>query len=114
MNCIGLDLGTGAIKGVCWNDGKGVLKSLSERVVFAHPAPGHAEIDPAQYRAQVVRIIGELAEAADAPVAGIAFAAASGNTLLCDAEGSPKTPIVSWLDTRLADWMHPRLYFSKR
>lgn len=114
MNCIGLDLGTGAIKGVCWNDGKGILQSLFERVAFAHPAPGHVEIDPAQYRAQVVRIIGELAEAADAPVAGIAFAAASGNTLLCDAEGTPRTPIVSWLDTRLADWMPPEAWQVRR
>ena len=46
MNCIGLDLGTGAIKGVCWNSGKGILKKISERIELDHPAPDQVEIDP--------------------------------------------------------------------
>ena len=108
MTTIGLDLGTGAIKGVCWNQEKGVLKKISERVSFDHPAPDYIEIDPAAYKNQVIRIINELADAADEAITGIAFAAASGNTMLCTPEGKPLTPIISWLDKRLKDWMPPQ------
>ena len=107
MNCIGLDLGTGAVKGVCWNSAKGILKKISERVAFEHPAPDWIEIDPETYRKQIFRIIAELAQGADGPVDGIAFAAASGNTMLCDRTGTPRTKIISWLDTRLKDWLPP-------
>ena len=107
MNCIGLDLGTGAIKGVCWNSGKGILKKISERIELDHPAPDQVEIDPETYKKQVFRIISELAQGADGPVEGISFAAASGNTMLCDENGIPKTRIISWLDTRLKDWLPP-------
>ena len=106
MTSIGLDLGTGAIKGVCFSQSRGVLKKISERVAFNYPAPNHAELDPEIYKAQVIRIIKELAEAADEAVSGIAFAAASGNTLLCSPDGKALTPIISWLDKRL-DWQPP-------
>lgn len=108
MTSIGLDLGTGAIKGVCWNQEKGILKKISERVTFNHPAPAHCEIDPISYKEQVLCIINKLADAAEEEITGIAFAAASGNTLLCSHDGKPLTPIISWLDNRLDDWMPPQ------
>ena len=108
MTSIGLDLGTGAIKGVCWNQEKGILKKISERVTFNHPAPAHCEIDPISYKEQVLCIINKLADAAEEEITGIAFAAASGNTLLCSHDGKPLTPIISWLDNRLEDWMPPQ------
>ena len=104
---IGLDLGTGAIKGVCWNSVKGVLSTISERVRFLYPEPGWAELDPMQYFQQVLDIIERLAESSEEEIAGISFAAASGNTLLCDVDGTPRTPIISWLDKRLKDWLPP-------
>ncbi|MBR2373499.1 MAG: hypothetical protein IKA87_04640, partial [Lentisphaeria bacterium] len=107
MTSIGLDLGTGAIKGVCWNSSKGILKKISERVVFNYPAADHVELDPQQYKEQILGIIKSLAEAAGENITGISFAAASGNTLLCTAQGEPLTPIISWLDKRLKDWLPP-------
>ena len=107
MTSIGLDLGTGAIKGVCWNGQKGVLKSISKRVVFDHPAPDRAELDPAAYTELVLDIIRTLAESSEEEITGISFAAASGNTLLCAPDGTPRTPIISWLDKRLDDWLPP-------
>ena len=103
MNTIGLDLGTGAIKGVCWNAAHGILHSVSERIRLHHPHPGWTELDAQEYLAQVLRILRALAAASDAPVGAVAFAAASGNTLLCAPDGTPRTPVVSWLDRRL-DW----------
>lgn len=107
MTTIGLDLGTGAIKGVCWNPAKGILKQISERVTFHSPEENWQELDPETYKQQVFRIICELADAAAEEITGIAFAAASGNTLLCSQDGTPLTPIISWLDKRLSDWLPP-------
>ena len=107
MITIGLDLGTGAIKGVCRDSEKGILAKISERVSFNYPAGNHVELDPKQYTSQVVNIIQKLAAAADREIYAISFAAASGNTMLCNKEGEPLTPIISWLDKRLNDWMPP-------
>ena len=121
MSTIGLDLGTGAIKGVCWNPKDGILATASERIPFLHPHENWAELEPNAYCAQVLRIIRELADASKDPIEGIAFAAASGNTMLCqrgDAQapacqrGDAQAPacavtnIISWLDKRL-DWCPP-------
>ena len=107
MTSIGLDLGTGAVKGVCWNTQRGVLKSISRRVTFAHPGPDRVELDPCAYTELVLDIIRTLAESSEEEIAGISFAAASGNTLLCAPDGTPRTPVISWLDKRLDDWLPP-------
>ena len=107
MTTIGLDLGTGAVKGVCWNARQGVLKSVSCRVTFDHPGPDRVELDPAAYTELVFGIINALAESSGEEITGISFAAASGNTLLCAPDGTPRTPVISWLDKRLEDWLPP-------
>ena len=98
MNFIGLDLGTGAVKGVLW-DGEKVVYGNSVEVEFISEGDA-VEIDTNGYRESVFSLVRDLANAGDAPVAGIAMCAASGNTLLTDADGTPKTRIVSWLDNR--------------
>ena len=108
LTTIGLDLGTSGVKGVCWNRKNGILRSATAPVPLVQSEEGRIEIDPAAYLELTTRMIRELAEAAATPVAGMAFAAASGNTLLCKQDATPLTPIISWLDTRLNDWMPPR------
>ena len=98
MNFIGLDLGTGAVKGVLW-DGEKVAAENSVEVEFVREGDA-VEIDADGYREGVLGLIRELAAAGDAPVAAIAMCAASGNTLVTDADGTPRTRIVSWLDNR--------------
>ncbi len=98
MNFIGLDLGTGAVKGVLWDGGK-VVAEASVEVEFIREGDA-VEIDPDAYRDDVLGLIRRLAAAGDAPVAGIAMCAASGNTLVTGADGTPRTRIVSWLDNR--------------
>ena len=98
MNFIGLDLGTGAVKGVVW-DGEKVVYGNSVEVAFIREGDA-VEIDTKVYRESVLKLIRDLAAASDAPVAGIAMCAASGNTLVTAADGTPKTRIVSWLDNR--------------
>lgn len=95
---IGLDLGTGAVKGVLW-DGSGIVSGDSVPVSFLREGDA-VEIDPLPYRDAVFGLIRRLAAAASGPVSGIAMCAASGNTLITDGNGTPRSRIISWLDAR--------------
>lgn len=106
QNYLGFDLGTGAIKAVLWHPKDGMLKTLSERVSYTYPAENFVEFDLAQYFQQVLGMINKLAAYSSRIIAGISFAAASGNTVLCDSTGLPLLPCISWLDKRLA-WTPP-------
>jgi len=108
MNFIGLDLGTGAIKGVLW-DGEKIVYGNSVEVAFIREGDA-VEIDTNGYRESVLSLIRDLAAAGDAPVAGIAMCAASGNTLVTDGRGTPKTRIVSWLDNRKEPSPDPNIH----
>ena len=103
---IGLDLGTSAIKGVLVDDTGGLLSRAKRAVALLRPRERFVEIDPAAHWEAVWELIRELAAQSPVPVAGLAMAAASGNTLLLNADGSPRTRIVSWLDSR-EDWCPP-------
>ena len=106
MNHIGLDLGTGTIKGVLLDSRQNVLASGKRPVPLLRPQENFVEIDPQSYFDTLYSLLAELAQKSGSPIAGIAFAAASGNTLLCDNAGNPLTEIISWLDKRIS-WMPP-------
>ena len=97
---IGLDLGTSAIKGVLTDERGSVLAMAGADTRLLHPREGWVEADPEQHYRNVCGVIRELAAAAPAEVAALAMAAASGNTLLTDADGAPLTAIVNWMDRR--------------
>jgi xylulokinase len=99
---IGLDLGTSAIKGVLTDAQGQVLAEAEADSVFLHPREGWVEVDPGQHYRHVREVIRELATAAPGEVAALAMAAASGNTLLTDADGEPLANIINWLDGRVA------------
>ena len=98
---IGLDLGTSNLKGVLIRGGR-IAASAVRRVAFLRPEPDRTEIEPEGYFALVLDLIRELAGRSGEPVAGIAAAAASGNTLLLEPDGRCAGNIVSWLDARQA------------
>jgi sugar (pentulose or hexulose) kinase len=97
---IGLDLGTSAVKGVLTDVRGTVLAEAGADTRFLHPREGWVELDPDEHYARVCRVLRELAAQAPRPVAALAMAAASGNTLLTDAAGVPLMNIISWLDRR--------------
>ena len=103
---IGLDLGTSAIKGVLLADDATVLATGKRAVVFQHPAPNQVEIDPEQHWRDVYGLIQELAAQSPTPVAALAMAAAAGNAMTWENDGTPRSTIISWLDQR-SDWMPP-------
>lgn len=97
---LGLDLGTTALKGIVM-DASGREVVCAERpTAYRHPREGWVESDAIAYRDQVFDLIRQLASEAPGSVRALAFAAASGNTLLCDADGIPLTPIINWMDRR--------------
>jgi len=97
---IGLDLGTSAIKGVLTDASGVVLAEAGAETSLLCPCQGWMEVDPERHYQNICRIIRELAEKAPGDVAGLAMAAASGNTLLTDSDGMPLTKIINWMDRR--------------
>jgi xylulokinase len=98
MKSIGLDLGTSAIKGVLY-DGKQVLAEGHRDVPLLREGE-KVEIDALGHWEDAWSLICELGRQSDEAIVGIAMAAASGNTLLTELDGTPRTRIVSWLDKR--------------
>jgi sugar (pentulose or hexulose) kinase len=97
---IGLDLGTSAIKGLLV-DGRGrVCAEAGVDTALRHPHEGWAEVDAEEHYRRVCGVLRTLAGAAPCPVTALAMAAASGNTLLTEAHGTPLTPILNWMDHR--------------
>lgn len=97
---IGLDLGTSAIKGVLTDARGTVLAEAGADTRFVHPSDGWVEVEPDQHYRNVCGVIRELAAAAPGDIAGVAMAAASGNTLLAGADGAPLMNIINWMDHR--------------
>lgn len=103
LHWIGLDLGTSAIKGARLQTDGTVLKTASRPVHYQHPGPNRVEADAENFYTMVIEVIRELVEADPTPVGALAAAAASGNTLLADAQGRPLTPIINWMDQRATE-----------
>ena len=99
-NFIGLDLGTSAVKGVVVDETGAILAAKTSANTLLHPLEGFVELDAEEHYANVADVIRELSDAVFGNVAGIAMAAASGNTLLADSAGTPLTNIISWMDAR--------------
>lgn len=97
---IGLDLGTSVIKGVLMTTDGRILKEALRENQLLQPRDGWVELDPEQHYRNVCGVIRELAAGAPSEIAALAMAAASGNTVLTDAEGRPLRAIVNWMDRR--------------
>jgi xylulokinase len=99
---IGLDLGTSAIKGVLLDARGRVQAEAGAATTLLHPCDGWVEVDPEAHYQLLCSVLRDLAAAAPGPVRALAMAAASGNTLLTTADGTPLTPIINWMDGRAA------------
>lgn len=108
---IGLDVGTSAVKGVLMSEEGSILAQGKRLTQFLHPQPDFIELSPEDHYHMVCDLIRELDSGAPpgSSIAALSMAAASGNTLLTDAEGQPLTNIISWLDTRAVKETHELL-----
>jgi sugar (pentulose or hexulose) kinase len=108
---MGLDLGTSAIKGVVMDRVGNVVAASERQTAFMYPREGWVEIDPELHYRTVSGVIRDLASSSPGPVISLAMAAASGNTLLTDAEGRPLRNMISWMDQRTVG--HPPAILGK-
>ena len=99
---IGLDLGTTAIKGVLMDQDGNIIGEASKNTRLIEPENGWFETDPEEHYRDVCAVIKELATNAPGEIKALAMAAASGNTLLINADGKPLCNIINWMDQRAA------------
>lgn len=104
---IGLDLGTSAVKGVLLSQEGSIVSTAEtprEYDCFGH---GCVEFDAEALYSAVADTVRSLTALLPqyGPVAALAMASASGNTLITDSKGVPLAPAISWLDERVTDEM---------
>ncbi len=110
---LALDIGTTAIKvGLFRSDG--TLAGMATREQqLAFPAPGRVEQSPQGAIDLLAQGVGELLAGADpSAIAGIALTNHRGTAIALDADGSPLSDFVVWMDKRgvpYVDWLNERL-----
>ena len=105
MHFLGLDLGTTSFKGAVLDTERGMIANV-RRVPSPEPVSGlpvgHHELDPPAVLIAVRQLIGDLLR--DAPNAtGLVVCSQMHCVVLTDADGRPRSNIVSWKDQRAAE-----------
>ena len=101
---IGLDLGTTTVSGVLLDTEHGHVQRLAQRRNDStlKTLPLRAEQDPHRLRALALDVLAELASDG-VPLDGLALTGQMHGLLCVDAEGQPRTPLISWQDRRTAE-----------
>jgi gluconokinase len=113
---LGLDIGTTSTKGVLFDlsgsslsghSSSGAELAVAEQAYRLHtPQPGWAEQDPEEVWQALLHVLRTIASRTDvgAPTCGrplaLALAAQSGSLLPARKDGTPVSPIITWLDGR--------------
>ena len=99
---IGVDLGTGSIKGVLVTSGGTVLASATRRHSLKRPHPGWFEMDAEQWWKDVARILSQLTTAAlGRKIHGVAISGLGPCLVLTDSHFRPLRPAILYgIDTR--------------
>ena len=106
---IGLDLGTSSVKAVLFSKDRGIVAKDSEEFVYAPAAlPDGSEylgINMENFYGKICAVLRRLAKSipTDAEFMGLAMASASGNSVICDAEGNALIDGYSWLNRTFND-----------
>jgi len=102
---LGLDLGTSSIKGAVVTSTGDIIAKSTKDIELIKPDSIRVEVDPKKYRASVFSVIQKLHQKSASEkvqIKALAMAAASGNSLLTSSNGQAKTPVISWMDQRMA------------
>ena len=102
---IGLDVGTSSLKALALDPEGRVLAEASAGYPTATPHPGWAEQDPSSW--WVAAGTASRAVAAALPqgveVVGLGLSGQMHTFVLADADGTPRRPAITWMDTRARD-----------
>lgn len=103
---VGVDVGSQSVKGVlCAPDGTAVATG-AYCTTMTHPASGWAEQDPAQWRAGVAAVVGQMLTTSGVrahQVTHLGLACQVDGVVPVDASFDPLGPAVIWLDKRAVD-----------
>jgi xylulokinase len=105
MACLGIDLGTSAVKALLVDDGA-VRASAEVTLAVRHPAPLAREQDPDDWWRAVERALDQIAARAPGAMADVSAIGLSGQMhapVLLDAADQPLRPAMLWNDGRAHD-----------
>ncbi|GAB4442271.1 MAG: xylulokinase [Anaerolineae bacterium] len=100
---IGLDIGTTSAKAVLFDLTGAALATAQQVIGLSTPRPGWAEQDPAELWAAVQSVLRQVAMQAGGAgvrVAAVSLASQCGSLLPARADGTPLSPIITWIDSR--------------
>lgn len=103
---VGLDVGTTATKAVAVDLGSAWQHVAQRRYPLLQPEPGHAVQDAAAVLAAVDAALAETVTTVHrtgATVVAVSVSTAMHGLVAVDADGSPRTPLLTWADSRAAD-----------
>ena len=101
MICLGIDLGTSAVKILAVSEKGKVLSSVSEEYPVFYPHPGWSEQNPSDWWNGVCRGLERLSESIDmSDVAGIGVAGQMHGLVVLDSSGEVIRPAILWNDGR--------------
>jgi xylulokinase len=103
MLCLGIDIGTSAVKALIADDGDVTLAASEVPLTLERPQPGWAEQDPDAWWLAVQQAIAALRKEIGARMADVAAIGLSGQmhgAVLIDAQDRPLRPAILWNDGR--------------
>ncbi|MBL8381894.1 MAG: gluconokinase [Burkholderiales bacterium] len=97
-----VDIGTSGTRALLFDDARFTGVAVAVEYALVTPAPGAAELDPAEVFAAFVHCLRGLAQDAPGPIECVALSAAMHSLLAVDAGGKPLMHAHTWADNRPA------------
>ncbi len=99
---LGIDLGTSSVKVILTSLSGRILAASSREYPITHPAPGHAEQDPAHWWQATVSAVHSAIGKADRAVdiLAVGLSGQMHGTVMMDSHGRPLAPAIIWPDQR--------------
>ena len=99
---VGIDLGTQSVKVAVVDPGGDVVSSAVRPYAVDSVRPGWAETDPQAWLTAALDAAREALAGADAPPDAIGLSGQMHGVVLCEDDGTPVRPAITWADTRSA------------
>lgn len=99
---LGIDIGTGSLKGMLLDTEKGVLAVRAKEYGVDFPRPGFAEQDPRVWWSAFLDVLNALRDAVrpEAEIAAVGLSGQMHGLVLADENGEAVRPAILWLDQR--------------
>ena len=103
MVAVGIDLGTQSVKVAAVDDDGRVVAAATRPYAVTSPYPGWAESDPAAWLSATVDAADDVVAALGQAPDVVGLSGQMHGVVLCDADGTPLRPAITWADGRSAE-----------